>query len=224
MIGMPLYNFGVPSTVKAWFDRLVVPGLTISEGGGLLGGRTLVTGASGGGYGPGTPREGLGPPRPVADPRLRAARPHRRALHPRGADPRTRKPGDDPLTWGRRRIRAWPTRTPRSTRCSRPRGPPAADLASAAPAAQAETDALPDALYSSQCERPAYIRRGSGPAPRSPSARGGRSQAEVLREAVATYQPKPSQDRNFALAGSGHGDGSSIVDVPEEDLLKGFGE
>lgn len=52
----------------------------------------------------------------------------------------------------------------------------------------------------------------------------GRSQAEVLREAVATYQPKPSQDRNFALAGSGHGDGSSIADVPEEDLLKGFGE
>jgi Ribbon-helix-helix protein, copG family len=52
----------------------------------------------------------------------------------------------------------------------------------------------------------------------------GRSQAEVLREAVATYQPKPSQDRNFTLAGSGHGDGSSITDVPEEDLLKGFGE
>lgn len=52
----------------------------------------------------------------------------------------------------------------------------------------------------------------------------GRSQAEILREAVATYQPKPSQDRNFALAGSGHGDGSSIADVPEDDLLTGFGE
>jgi hypothetical protein len=52
----------------------------------------------------------------------------------------------------------------------------------------------------------------------------GRPQAEILREAVATYQPKPSQDRNFALAGSGHGDGSSIADVPEEDLLEGFGE
>lgn len=25
VIGMPLYNFGVPSTVKSWFDRLVVP-------------------------------------------------------------------------------------------------------------------------------------------------------------------------------------------------------
>jgi predicted transcriptional regulator len=52
----------------------------------------------------------------------------------------------------------------------------------------------------------------------------GRPQAEILREAVATYQPRPSQDRNFALAGSGHGDGSSIADVPEEELLKGFGE
>jgi hypothetical protein len=52
----------------------------------------------------------------------------------------------------------------------------------------------------------------------------GRPQAEILREAVATYQPRPSQDRNFALAGSGHGDGSSIADVPEEKLLEGFGE
>jgi FMN-dependent NADH-azoreductase len=59
VIGMPLYNFGVPSTVKAWFDRLVVPGLTVGQDGGLLGGRTLtITAARGGGYGPGTPREG----------------------------------------------------------------------------------------------------------------------------------------------------------------------
>jgi FMN-dependent NADH-azoreductase len=59
VIGMPLYNFGVPSTVKPWFDRLVVPGLTVGEQGGLLDGRTLtVTAARGGGYGPGSPREG----------------------------------------------------------------------------------------------------------------------------------------------------------------------
>jgi predicted DNA-binding protein len=51
-----------------------------------------------------------------------------------------------------------------------------------------------------------------------------RPQAEILREAVANYQPRISQDRNFALAGSGHGDGSSIADVPEEELLEGFGE
>ena len=52
----------------------------------------------------------------------------------------------------------------------------------------------------------------------------GRPQAEILREAVAMYQPKPSEDRNFALAGSGRGDGSSIADVPEEELLEGLGE
>jgi hypothetical protein len=52
----------------------------------------------------------------------------------------------------------------------------------------------------------------------------GRSQAEILREAVATYQPKPSDDRNFALSGSGQGDGTSIADVSQEELLKGFGE
>jgi hypothetical protein len=52
----------------------------------------------------------------------------------------------------------------------------------------------------------------------------GRSQAEILREAVAAYEPKPSPDRNFALSGSGRGDGTSIADIPDEDLLEGFGE
>ena len=28
---MGLYDFAVPSTVKAWFDRLVVPGLTLAR-------------------------------------------------------------------------------------------------------------------------------------------------------------------------------------------------
>ena len=52
----------------------------------------------------------------------------------------------------------------------------------------------------------------------------GRSQAEILREAIASYEPKPVEDRNFALAGSGHGDGSSVADVPEDELLDGFAE
>lgn len=59
VIGVPLYNFTVPTTLTAWIDRIVVPGLTIGEGGGLLGGRSVtLTTARGGGYGPGTPREG----------------------------------------------------------------------------------------------------------------------------------------------------------------------
>ena len=59
VLGMGLYNFGIPSTVKAWFDRLVVPGVTLGAQGGLLGDKKLVlTLASGGGYGEGTPRHG----------------------------------------------------------------------------------------------------------------------------------------------------------------------
>jgi FMN-dependent NADH-azoreductase len=59
VIGMPLYNFGPPSTLKSWFDRLVVPGITLGPEGGLLGGRKLTfTAARGGGYQPGSPREG----------------------------------------------------------------------------------------------------------------------------------------------------------------------
>ena len=59
VLGMGLYNFGVPSTVKAWFDRLVVPGVTIGEHRGTLGDKKLVlTLAAGGGYGEGAPRYG----------------------------------------------------------------------------------------------------------------------------------------------------------------------
>jgi predicted DNA-binding protein len=55
----------------------------------------------------------------------------------------------------------------------------------------------------------------------------GRSQAEVLREAVATYQPKPSLDRDFALAVGFKridGDHRPISQIPEDELLEGFGE
>lgn len=61
LLGLPLYNFGAPSTVKAWVDHLIVPGLTIDPetSQGLLSGRDFIVLASrGGGYGEGTPREG----------------------------------------------------------------------------------------------------------------------------------------------------------------------
>lgn len=55
LIGLPLYNFGPPSTFKAWFDRIVVPDLTMGQ----LGDKEFViVTARGGGYQPGTPREG----------------------------------------------------------------------------------------------------------------------------------------------------------------------
>jgi len=61
LLGLPLYNFGAPSTVHAWVDHIVAPGLSIDSetGQGLLGDTDFVVLASrGGGYGPGTPREG----------------------------------------------------------------------------------------------------------------------------------------------------------------------
>jgi FMN-dependent NADH-azoreductase len=61
ILGLPLYNFGPPSTVKAWVDHLIAPGLSLDAATheGLLGGRDfLVLAARGGGYAEGTPREG----------------------------------------------------------------------------------------------------------------------------------------------------------------------
>jgi Ribbon-helix-helix protein, copG family len=55
----------------------------------------------------------------------------------------------------------------------------------------------------------------------------GRSQAEILREAVAAYRPKSSADRDFALA-TGFpridDDRRPISLIPKGELLEGFGE
>ena len=61
LLGLPLYNFGPPSTIKTWVDHLIARGLSIDAATGepLLGGRELIVLSSrGGGYDPGTPREG----------------------------------------------------------------------------------------------------------------------------------------------------------------------
>lgn len=61
LLGLPIYNFGAPSTVKAWVDHLVFPGLSTDPAGGdglLAGTELIVLAARGGGYGAGTPREG----------------------------------------------------------------------------------------------------------------------------------------------------------------------
>ena len=49
------------------------------------------------------------------------------------------------------------------------------------------------------------------------------SQAEIVRRAIARYTPDRKTDRNFALFNSGEGDGRSVADIPEEELLEGFG-
>lgn len=60
VIGAPLYNFTISSQLKAWIDRVIVPGKTFEYGSegpkGLAGGkRVVLTIARGGLYGPGSP-------------------------------------------------------------------------------------------------------------------------------------------------------------------------
>jgi predicted transcriptional regulator len=50
----------------------------------------------------------------------------------------------------------------------------------------------------------------------------GRSQADIVRSAIAQYEAGTGP-RRFALAGTWAGDGTSIADIPEEKLLQGFG-
>jgi hypothetical protein len=53
----------------------------------------------------------------------------------------------------------------------------------------------------------------------------GRSQSEVLREAIRLYTSRRNgPPRTFALARSFRGDGRSMADIPEEELFEGFGE
>ncbi|MGW5198218.1 FMN-dependent NADH-azoreductase [Streptomyces spiralis] len=60
LLGVPMYNFSVPASLKAWIDRVTFPGAFADPdtGQSLLGGtRVVAVMARGGGYGPGTPRE-----------------------------------------------------------------------------------------------------------------------------------------------------------------------
>lgn len=62
LLGVPMYNFSVPVTLKAWVDRVSFPGVFTDPDSGeslLRDTRVVVVMARGGGYGPGTPREGF---------------------------------------------------------------------------------------------------------------------------------------------------------------------
>lgn len=59
IVATPLYNFGVPQHLKNWIDLVLTDPRLASAGPEVLGGRPLILAvARGGGYGPGTPREG----------------------------------------------------------------------------------------------------------------------------------------------------------------------
>lgn len=58
--------------------------------------------------------------------------------------------------------------------------------------------------------------------------REGRSQASIIRDAIAAYRPRTKPDRDFALARGTFtridDDPRPLSEIPKEELLKGFGE
>ncbi|MEV8439503.1 NAD(P)H-dependent oxidoreductase [Actinosynnema sp. NPDC051121] len=71
LLGVPMYNFGLPSSLKAWLDWVLVPELFADQETGvgvLTGTRVVVVTARGGSYAPGTPRH----PFDFQEPYLRA--------------------------------------------------------------------------------------------------------------------------------------------------------
>jgi predicted DNA-binding protein len=57
--------------------------------------------------------------------------------------------------------------------------------------------------------------------------RTGRAKSQLIREAIDIYEPAPSGDRSFALAAGFQridSDARPISEIPEYELLDGFGE
>jgi FMN-dependent NADH-azoreductase len=65
VLGAPMYNFSVPSTLKAWIDRIAVAGRTFryTESGpqGLAGGKTVIVASTRGGLHAGAPSDFVEP-------------------------------------------------------------------------------------------------------------------------------------------------------------------
>ncbi|TQE34883.1 FMN-dependent NADH-azoreductase [Streptomyces ipomoeae] len=58
LIGAPMYNFSIPSTLKAWLDNVILIGRTaMTEDSKIKGTPVTVVASRGGSYAPGTPRE-----------------------------------------------------------------------------------------------------------------------------------------------------------------------
>ncbi|GHH47961.1 FMN-dependent NADH-azoreductase [Lentzea cavernae] len=59
LIGAPMYNFGIPSTLKAWLDNVILLGRTSGGTMTCQGKPVTVVASRGGSYEQGTPREGF---------------------------------------------------------------------------------------------------------------------------------------------------------------------
>ncbi|MFI1735320.1 FMN-dependent NADH-azoreductase [Streptomyces acidicola] len=58
LIGAPMYNFSIPSTLKTWLDSVLLLGRTAGETPSAQGTPVIVVASRGGSYAPGTPRDG----------------------------------------------------------------------------------------------------------------------------------------------------------------------
>ncbi|MDH6128638.1 NAD(P)H-dependent oxidoreductase [Kitasatospora sp. GP82] len=59
LIGAPMYNLTIPSSLKAWLDQVIIMGRTGGENSSVAGKPVTVVASRGGSYAPGTPREGF---------------------------------------------------------------------------------------------------------------------------------------------------------------------
>ncbi|MEW2492564.1 FMN-dependent NADH-azoreductase [Streptomyces nodosus] len=57
LIGAPMYNLSIPSTLKAWLDNVILFGRTAGESPSAQGTPVTVVASRGGSYAPGTPKE-----------------------------------------------------------------------------------------------------------------------------------------------------------------------
>ncbi|MFD3522723.1 FMN-dependent NADH-azoreductase [Streptomyces sp. NPDC058653] len=57
LIGAPMYNFTIPSTLKAWLDHVIISGHNSGENSLIKGRPVTVVASRGGSYAAGTPRE-----------------------------------------------------------------------------------------------------------------------------------------------------------------------
>ncbi|MFI2429885.1 FMN-dependent NADH-azoreductase [Streptomyces sp. NPDC018955] len=57
LIGAPMYNYTIPSTLKAWLDSVILPGRTAGGNPALKGTPVTIVASRGGSYAPGTPKE-----------------------------------------------------------------------------------------------------------------------------------------------------------------------
>jgi FMN-dependent NADH-azoreductase len=65
LLAVPMYNWSIPANFKAWLDQIIEQGRTMGPEGSALAGRPATVVLSyGGGYFPGTPRDGWDHVRP----------------------------------------------------------------------------------------------------------------------------------------------------------------